>query len=383
MSTGRALWGTHAIWATLLEDWERANNPSETSAAWSGIEFDKLAHLAHLMWNALHAREKTSFASVYDSAHGLHGPGPALPKRGSARKHIPVLDALNHIQNVLSENPDVHLFDIRTRQYEGKIQYAVRPGRERTYLPIHLSDNLRAGWSDDDKRMVQVLSAFVRRLGRDEIRVLGTHQNKAETIEAIEYNVFVHLFSRLIEETETIQNRGVPKSSRERFGKSDLPSLAFVVQEISRKASGNRRPFTTAYDKATAAAREGNQVAEIAIDGVFDHPDKIWDTEVTGWQRNGELMEKVHDYIRALRSVFVVSHQAVSESAQEMEAEGLAARRQISRLCGVELPMIPRTQDGTYPWRGLRAAVVRVFDTLPHATSFSQEVFPRAAQRYR
>lgn len=384
MSTGRALWGTHAIWATLLEDWERANSSSETPEAWSGIEFDKLAHLAHLVWNALHAREKTSFASVYDSAHGLHGPGPALPKRGATRKHIPVLDALDHIQNVLSENPDVHLFDIRTRQYEGKTQYTVRAGRERTYLPIHLSNNLRAGWSEADKRMVQLLSAFLRQLGRDEVRAFGTHQNKAKTIEAIEYNVFVHLFRRLIEETETIENRGVPARSRERFGKSDLPSLGFVVQEIGRKAFGNRRPFTAAYNKVTAAAREGNQVAQIAIDGVFDHPDQIWDTEVTAWQRGGELMERVHDYVRALRNAFVVSHQAVGDSAQEIEARGLAARREISRMCGIELPMIPPDiQIGVYPWRGLRAAVVGIFDTLPHATLFSQEVYPRAAQRFR
>jgi hypothetical protein len=384
MSTGRALWGTHAVWATLLEDWERFNGSAETPEAWSGIEFDKLAHLAHLVWNALHARDKTSFASVYDSAHGLHGPGPALPKRGTARQHIHAVDALNHIQSVLGENPDVHLFDIRARQYEGKTQYTVRAGRERTYLPVHLSSNLRPGWSEADKGTVQLLSAFVRKLGKDEIRAFGTHQNKTRTIEAIEYNVFVHLFRRLVEETETIENRGVPARSRERFDKSDLPSLGFVVQEIGRKAFGNRRPFTTAYDKVAVAAREGNQVAQIAIDGVFDHPDEIWVTEVTAWQRGGALMERVHDYARALRSAFVVSHQGVGDSAQELEARGLAARSDISRICGIDLPMIlPHTQVGAYPWRDLRRAIVGIFDTLPHTTRFSQEVYPSAAQRFR
>ncbi len=384
MSNGRALWGTHAIWATLLEDWERANNSAQAVGPWSGIDFDKLAHFAHLIWNELYAREKTSFASVYDSAHGLHGPGPALPKRGTAKKHIPVLDALDHIQSVLSENPDVHLFDIRTRQYEGKTQYTVRAGRERTYLPIHLSTNLRAGWSDEDKKAVQSLSALVRRLSRDEIRALGTHQNKRKTIEAIEYNVFVHLFRRLVEETETIENRGVPLRARERFGKSDLPSLGFVVQEIARKAVGNRKPFSTAYDKVSAAAREGNQVAEVAIGGVFDPPDQIWDKEVNAWQRGGELMERVHAYCRALRKTFVVSHQAADETAGEMETSGQFARDEVARICGVELPSIPsHAQSTEYPWSGLRSALVGIFDTLPHATVFSKEVYARAAQRYR
>jgi len=232
--------------------------------------------------------------------------------------------------------------------------------------------------------MIQRLSEFVRQLDKDEVRALGTHQNKGETVEAIEYNVFVHLFRRLIGETETIENRGVPAHSRERFGKSDLPSLAFVIQEIGRKALGNRKPFTSAYNKAAVAAREGNQVAEIAIDGVFDPPDKIWDTEVIAWQRRGELMERVHDYVRALRTVFVVSRQAVTDSAREIETRGTSSRNEILNMCGVELPTIPaHVQNGDYPWPRLRSAVVEIFDTLPHTTVFSQEVYARAAQRYR
>jgi hypothetical protein len=384
MSTGRALWGTHAIWATLLEDWQHAHRTSEQPDAWSGIEFDKLAHFAHLTWNALHAREKTSFASVYDSAHGLHGPGPALAKRGASRRHIPALDALDHIQGILGENPDIHLFDIRTRQYEGKTQYTVRPGRERTYLPIHLSTNLRAGWSDADKSMVRLLSDITRQLAKDEVRALGTHQTKRRTIEAIEYNVFVHLFRRLIVETETIENRGIPAQSSEGFGKSDLPSLAFVVHEIGCKALGNKLPFTTGYGKITAAAGDGNLVAQIAIDAVFEHPDQIWDPEVTAWQRGGDLMEKLHDYVRALRNAFVVSHSNAGGSSQEIDAGGLAARGDILRISGIELPAIPSTgRSADYWWRPLRTAIVAIFDTLPHSTVFSREVYARAAQRFR
>ena len=134
---GRSLYGMHALWASILDCWQRTN---EDTKAWNGIDFDKLAHCIHLLWNALHERHKVSFKSVYHSAQGVHGPGPALRER-KYLSPIHALDVISHIQESLKDikNPDIYLFSLEKGEWRGGYKYNVKPGRERAYFPIHLS----------------------------------------------------------------------------------------------------------------------------------------------------------------------------------------------------------------------------------------------------
>jgi len=391
MSNGGALWGIHALWVTALETWQRRNGQDgEDSEPWRGIEFDKFAHFLHLIWRALYERELVTFDSAYQSAGGVHGPGPALPRRHEFNRHVPVLDAIDHIQDALKHNPDIHLFDLVTRKYAGKKQYYVRPGRERTYLPTHLSDTLPPVLRKKAPDFFRALVETTVGLTQEEIRALGTHQSKEGTIEAIEYNVFIHLFKRLIYETKDIENPGWRKKRTGGLGRSDLPSLAFVVEEIKRKSKSNKDAYVYGWGKLKKAADKGSEVATVAIEDVYSAPDDIWTEEVTKWEQHGERMNGVLTYLKALRNVCIPPKEPEDEEARQKLAErlrdekdaGEAGARHVAAAYKVSLPPLPSKRADSILWIRLRSEIVAVFDSLPGTTPYLDE-YNRFAKSYR
>lgn len=380
MSNGRALWGTHALWVTVLDAWQRRNG--HDGEEWHGIEFDKLAHLLHLMWSQLRRRKLVSFDSAYTSAAGVHGPGPALPLRGKPNRHVPALDAIQHIQDVLDDNPDMFLFELRARQFGGKRSYRIRPGRERTYLPIQLSNTLPPAWTPDDQEQVNALTELVAGFSQPEIRALGTHQSYRGTLEAIEYNVYIHLFYRFIEESRFIASRGTRRVKDKRVGQSDLPALDYVVNEIRRKASLNRREYTTAWQKLTLRAEAGDNLAAIAQEEVFEAPDKIWVGAVVGWLDFVPRFDDCSSYLASLKDSFVRTDVAEEEAqARELRrAAGETARDHLVTTKGVTLPVVPRTATAEFRWSDVRRAMKALFDGLPGETEFRQRYDSVAAR---
>ena len=376
MWNGRALWCVHAMWAMVLDAWGRSHPQDDES--WHGVEFDKLAHFTHLVWNALHDSGAVSTRSPYKSADGVHGPGPALPRRDQPNRHVPALDALYHIQTALAVNPDVHMFDLRLRQYHGATIYSIRPGRERTYVPTQLGDALPLAWKPGDLALAQQVQSLLQDLTQEEIRAVGTHQREEGTMVAIEYNVFIHLFRRIIGELEAIRHPYATRKRGQRMGQSDLPSLESVVGEISRKARSNKDAYQTAFKKIRDAATGGNLAAKTALGKVLDEPEKIWTSRVTDWELVGKLMESLHSYLRALRNVCVPQPKPDDkEESQRLEIrlaqqnrEGHDARAYIEQRVGVRLPTIPAICDESFPWDDLPFSIVKIFDSLPGESEY-------------
>jgi hypothetical protein len=398
---GRALWGTHAVWAYVLDTWMKKNtlDPKQEPEDWGGIEFDKLAHLLHLMWNALaetiseHGLAAVSFFSIYQTADGVHGPGPALPERERPNRHIHLLDALYILQSKLGEiTPDAHLFRLGIRGVSGKRHYKVHLGRERTWLPLHLSQALPPAWEQRDEAYAKMLGELISGLSQEEIRALGTHQTKAGTIKALEYNVFVHLFRRFIDETEFIEKRGHVVQKGKRRGASDLPSLAYVIDEIRRKsnANANEACYRLGLGKLQKSAKQNDPVAKVAVEKIFQAPDTIWVKDVRDWETVGKRMEALHSYLVALRHVYLPGDPPVDpdeklvwELTREKErTEGEKAITRIQAWYRVDLPALPEDAIAIYPWEELRGAVVVIFDSLKGETPYFER-YKHYAQRYR
>jgi len=206
---------------------------SRRGQGWISI---KLFHLIHLTWNALYAEGKVSFRSIYLSADGIHGPGPALLKRGKSVGHVHLLDALFHIQSVFKENPDVYLFDISQFRRYGKDLYWVLPGGRIPTCHLHLSTLLPGACRDRDLEFMTALEGLIAELSSDEVRVLGTHQSKEGTLKAIEYNIFIQLFKRFADEISLLQpSSGRTFSGQGRQPQSDLGSAATIIGEVTRR----------------------------------------------------------------------------------------------------------------------------------------------------
>ena len=323
-----------------------------------------------------------SFDSVYLSADGVHGPGPALELRDGPSQALPALDAIDFLQNALNVNPNIYLLDLRLRLYDGKKQYQVRPGRERTYLPIHPSKGLLPdAFQETDQKAVNALVAILKCLTQEEIRALGTHQSAQQTIRAIEYNVFIHLFNRLLAELDSIERPGQTRHLRRGRVKSDLPSLEGVIDEIGRKSHGNKLAYGTAWKRLSTVASSGDEIVAIAANAVFSDPDSIWIDDVTKWKKIGERMADLHAYVRALRNACFPpavaadpekNRRAVERVYQE-DLEGREGQRRAEAYFKVRLPTFPTEPSAAFPWIELRHSLVAIFDSLPGVTPYHEQ----------
>ncbi len=388
-SNGRALWGIHAVWVTVLDDWIRKNTAlRETEKSWRGIEFDKFAHVLHLTWNALQEQKRVSFRSVYYSADGVHGPGPALERRDQADRHVHALDAIDHIQGILQElTPNIHLFDLRVKTYDQTRQFSVLPGQPRAYSMQHLSDTLRPGWEPKDVTAVRAIASLMSKLTAEEIRCLGTHQTKEGTLAALEYNVFVHLFHRLMEECSRIE-RPSPSSPATQGKKTDLPSLESVIDEIERKSYSNQKAYRRGRDKLVSAQQNGDTFAAVALKQ-FDAPDTIWANGVIDWRKVGRKMQKLHAYLVALRNGLLpqplpedpeVRGKRV-ETIRDENAQGNTALETLARE-GTILPKLPTVANETFAWSELYDSILLVFDSLPGRTPYFDR-YKKWAEKFR
>lgn len=393
LSSGRALWGIHALWAIVLSRWQVKNTPKNKEPQfWPGVEFDKLVHLIHLLWNSLyeHNPKLVSFPSVYFSENGVHGPGPALREKGVGNRHIFALGAIDHIQETLKRlNPDIHLFDFNIKKYNNKKYYEVRPGRERTYLQLHLSNSLPNAFRGQDVIYVNSITELVQNLTQEEVRALGTHQNKEGTIEAIEYNVYVHLFNRFMLEVELIENPEKVKKRRRELGRADPPSMNSIIKEIGRKSQHNRTAYSSARRKIFKASEGGNYVAKVALK-FFKEPGTIWVDEVSNWYKSEEYMMNLYAYLVALRNVYFPpddpdqedERNKLKERLQNEKRRGLEGARQIKNKFNVQLPDLTVTKKDTYPWLDLKYGIAKVFYSTSGVSKYRKEFESRVRKKF-
>lgn len=379
-SMGRALWCTHSLWARSLDEWQRAHDDPEY---WPGIEFDKLAHCTHLIWNGLHEVPNTvSFQSPYKSCPGIHGPGPATPGKGNPPMYAS--DAIVHLQKKFSKYPDACLFALRKRKWRGREMYDVKPGKPQTWLLGQQEYIKVLGFKGNDIGYVNAISAIISGMTKQEIRAIGTHQTRENTLEAIEFNIYRHLFQKLMLELEMLQSDIKQKHSDSISQKSNLPSLPYLLDEIKRKASLNEKPYKSARKKIDTAFSKGQtkevrKVAGLAID-IFHDPGDIWggDTRILKWKELVKELESLIKYMNVLHAVF--SRPQESENEKEKSKRREKAGRDyeqgvnsIARICNVfkvSIPALPRRGEKLFAWDELRASVIDIFDSLPGETQY-------------
>lgn len=377
---GRPLYCTHALWAGILDLWQRAR---EDSAPWDDIVFDKLAHCIHLFWNILHKQGMVSFKSAYFSAPGIHGPGPALRKSGRFIRPLHAIKVIQHIQESFTKfgDPDIHLFTLTPkRKYAGKQRFEVSPGRERSYLQVHLSTTMGQAFRDKDIEYRNLIAEALSKLDREEIRSLGTHQTKMGTLDAIEYNVFVHLirgvigtFEQFTPITSLTEEAGQAKSTT-----FSLSSVKYVLNEIERKTTTNRQYYEAALSRLKDERRiNGNEVLQLVLPELGD-PGDIWDSpEVSEWREIGQNLSELSPYLSALKISSGTDETSNSESEKYEKSilKGEEAREKISLAFNVTLPYIVSLK-GQDPQRlRLQHRLFDIFDGLPHKSGKYKESY--------
>lgn len=383
ITIGRALWGIHALWASVLEAWQRRNSKEGQRPTLTDIEFDKLAHVAQLLWNSLHRRECVSFRSAYGSSNGVHGPGPSLRRTGRTG-HIPMLRALNHIQSSLKElGPDIQVLDLEPYKLRGRTRFRVQPGSSVAYQASQLSGQLPRSWQGRDRDYLDQIKDLLSGLSKEEIRALGTHQTNANTISAIEYNVFIHLFNRLIAEADAIE--ALCSDDSVHTAASNLPTLESVIDEIGRKAERNRSAYESGWNKLVNAVDAGNSEVRAAIEDVFSKPHLLWDRKVREWLPIESVMREVLQYFcaarRAIEEKKVVEAHAV-RAHDSVDCAWEEQRTSIQPL-GVPFPDVPKSGEWNATFfADLRASTVRLFDKLPGVTEYRTK-YDHVAARFR
>jgi hypothetical protein len=287
------------------------------------------------------------------------------------------LPAIEHIQEVLKDNPDVLLFDLKVSPYAGRKQYAVSPGREQTsFMPIHLSGKLRRAWTDKDEAAVGELTTIACALTQQQILALGTHQSKSGTIDAIEYNVYVQFVRRLFAEIDEIQHAGRSHS----LIKPENPSLDLVLGEVTKKARSNRLGYAAARGVLQKVAEQGNECAELALREVFDHEDSIWMADVARWEGAQKILKRLTTYIETLRSICAI--RSTADTAAIDRTAAIRGARKIKEEIAVDLPKLPAHSTEPYAWDDLRRAAVAVIDSLPseNDSEFRKDYHDRTEQ---
>jgi hypothetical protein len=382
---GRALYGIHAVWAMALDYWQRTN---QDYADWDDIEFDKLAHCIHLIWNKLHETKEVTFRSAYQSAPGIHGPGPALFKKGSFNNPLHATKVINHIQTSFRLNPDINLFSLQAKRSE---KYKVGPGRKGIFLPVYLSSSYPRTFREEDMNCADLLSTLLSKLSRNEIRALGTHQSKNGTLESIEYNTFIHLFRKIMLEFRTLEDPRTVTLQQAGDGKwtSELPSTLYILNEIEKKSLRNRGDYASGRDKILKESRQ-NKTAAIAAK-TFDAPEDIWDSEeVKKWYIRCEMLGFVLAYtagLKALRDSLVPPEDhgewpGFKEKTEKQADVGNKARIPIATFFGIDLPLIPSSVESV-DWKRIKNGIVQIFDQFPHITGCYKVDYDRIKWKYQ
>jgi hypothetical protein len=293
------------------------------------------------------------------------------------------LDVIDHIQRMLEGNPDVCLFVLKEETWMGRKMHYVKPGRAQTWLLGQQAGVTGPGFRGNDREYLKAISEIVCGMTQEEIRAIGTHQTRQNTLEAIEFNVYMQLFKRLMQELERLESVfGSTRSSvdAERAG---LWSLPYVVEEIKRKATLNEKEYKSARERIAAAGAESETEEERKVAGVgldiFADPNSIWGTGngASEWRGLASKLQKLVDYVGALGVVF--AHAPVAdeekEAARERKAErdyerGVQSIPRIRSGFNVSVPRLPRTSGESFGWSELRSALFKIFDSLPGTTKY-------------
>jgi hypothetical protein len=384
---GRSLWSIHSVWATVLDEWQRANDDQDY---WRNIDFDKLAHAVHLIWNGLYdPLKKVSFCSPYRSSPGIHGPGSAVSAKGD--RPVYALDFIAHIQETLEGNPDICLFALSKSMWQGRKTYSVKPGKPQAWLLGQQAHVTKSAFEDSDKAYLKAVSRIFSRMTKEEIRVIGTHQSREKTLEAIEFNIYIHLFQKVMIELEDLQSGMGTKSGDSLIRKSKIPSLPYIVDEIKRKAFGNVEPYSLAREKIDKACsdnetEEVREVASLAKD-IFHDPKDIWGVVhevndeggiMSKWKTLAGELKNLINYMNALHVVIGRPREsrnekdeaASQERAKRVYEKGAKSIHDIHRRFNVSLPPLPCKADEPFAWDRLRSSIIEIFNSLPGITKY-------------
>ena len=222
----------------------------QTQTTMTAIPFDKLIVLFGRLWDELfrrtgdtmknrdprdiheeEANQVISFPIPFEELPGKHGRGRAVRQRdGAPRFMVSVLYALAQ-EDLLS------YFDVQPPRDSPDIANDPRTTIEPS-LAAAADTALLAEFTKEEQAVLWDLANAVKRLGLEEIRALGTHENFEKTAQDIERE-FRYMIPHIAKIKECIQ-AGVP---------FDKPALEVMecAEEAYRKSEGNKQRYDFAW----------------------------------------------------------------------------------------------------------------------------------------
>jgi hypothetical protein len=295
---------TIRVYSRLLYDWCEyeivgENEKPRRRGYLKSIYLDKLAEFYCRLWDRLCDEHKVRFVTPFDSERGFHGPGRAFKiNRKEAEKRLLRTDKDNQRHNDKAYTTEI--LEKLKPPFSGACMLfscdPINPWDSECRFYPQLAMNLWESWlsrafPEDERRVfltpgelgyVEMISDMLKPLSREQLRAIGTHQNKNETFLDIEYNV--KHWERNYKYIKAFLESGADLSKIR--SKDNIEKAAYILVttsgEMLRKSKENRDHYESGYKSIInnpAASRE--LVANFM--SVQDTADRIWDNDLNSF----------------------------------------------------------------------------------------------------
>jgi 3-dehydroquinate dehydratase len=246
----------------------------------------------------------------------------------------------------------------------------VKPGREKTWLQVHLSETLDSGFRSNDTRFVRALTTGLCRLSLKQIRALGTHQTLDGLNKSLEYNAYVHFVPASFRIVRELGSAGYSPAK-------SLASLDTSHEEIGLKLLTNPAVYSQARSALVDALRDDVELAEV-VEQVFHKREDIWTPGVVAdWKRGLTILQPVRAYCLGLRCLLPSvdsawlrgSSKPRESNFQELVEAARAAVAELRRGTSAQVPGFPVSLESLDRER-MAAVFAKQFEMLPGETAY-------------
>jgi hypothetical protein len=317
---GESLARTNRILSWLLYSW--AASPDDRRKVrpqyLESIYFDKLGELTCRILDALQDRGVVRFRSAYRSYRGIHGPGRAIPidrlqdERESLGKHADdfrrhkfayTTEVIEKLQPTLGLARKLFSLDgAPPWSYKCRISSQMWPNLWESWLGESGNNGEDTFLTPRELDLVHKLSSIICVLSEEQLRALGTHSNKKQTISAIEFNV--DKWEEKINSVISILQIGLAME------KSITPAetALYIAKEIKRKSRTNQYYYKIALKAVNRvlATINDRELWDAVKNTQEQNADAIWDDKVVKvYAAHADKILDLSTYVKSVIHVIV------------------------------------------------------------------------------
>jgi hypothetical protein len=311
-------------WSFIVHGWckydgDRSKVDGEPNDKLRAIQFDKLVCLVAGIWDELF-RQATGVADDLGNSAitfpcplaempGKHGRGRAVTYGGKAPMFA------TSLLYELQQDGTMHLFEITPPKDDpnnaGNYKTFIEPG-----VPITNRSEFLDGFTEEEKNALYDLENAIKRLGPGEIRALGTHENRAKTVEDIKR-----------EFSYTSITIGELLTCKEELFAEITQRIIEYADEACRKSAGNRVDYEKAWKRLDSELVETVKEAFLRK---HRPANEIWDNDEVGKLSNkAKKLLALARYLKAL-----ASDRGSSGSRRGLDGDALRAAHADAQAAG-------------------------------------------------